>query len=234
MKKRLKINGLVMFLATLLLASFPALFLRKDIIGSWDTVAEIFGIVLILLGQLIRVSARGYKSEHSKNGNVLISGGPYSLVRNPMYLGIFLIGLGVVFMLFQWWVVAIFVVFFIIRYILLIFQEEKKLRVLFPGSYDVYCKKVPQRICPSMTALLEKDICEYLPLRLKWIKKEIGPIVTVLFLVLLVESWEDIRHSGLALYLKEAVGLFAVIVLFLCLVGYLSWYTGEQDDTGKS
>jgi protein-S-isoprenylcysteine O-methyltransferase Ste14 len=234
MKKRLKINGLVMFLATLLLASFPALFLRRDIIGSWDTVAEIFGIALILLGQLIRVSARGYKSEHSQNGNVLIKGGPYSLVRNPMYLGIFLIGLGVVLMLFQWWVVVIFVLFFIIRYILLIFQEEKKLKASFPESYAVYCKEVPHRMRPSLNALLERDICEYIPLRLKWIQKEIGAIIAVLFLVLLVESWDDIQHSGLAIYLKEAIGLCAVIVLFLCLIGYLSRCTGDQDDPAKS
>jgi protein-S-isoprenylcysteine O-methyltransferase Ste14 len=233
MKKRLKINGLVIFLATVLLASFPALFLRRDVIRSFDTVAEIFGIALILLGQLIRVSARGFKSEYSKNGNVLIKGGPYSLVRNPMYLGIFLTGLGVVLMLFEWWVAGIFIVFFVIRYILLIFQEEKKLKSLFPESYHVYCKDVPHRIRPSISALLEKDISEYLPLKPKWIKKEIGPIILVLFLVLLVESWEDIKHSGMGEYLRELGGISAVIILFACLIWYLSRCTIDENDSGK-
>ncbi|MFA5286673.1 MAG: isoprenylcysteine carboxylmethyltransferase family protein [Candidatus Omnitrophota bacterium] len=233
MKKRLKINGLVMFLATIFLASFPAVFLRKDITGSSDNIAEVLGIALILLGQLIRVSARGFKAEHSKNGNVLIKGGPYSLVRNPMYLGIFLIGLGVVLMLFKWWVVAIFIVFFIIRYILLIYQEEKKLKSLFPESYSVYCKEVPRRICPSINALLERDICEYIPLKLKWIKKEIGAIIIVLFLVLLVESWEGIKYGGIKEYLKELTGISAVIFLFICLTGYLSWCTFNQNDSNK-
>lgn len=233
MKKRLKINGLVMFLATILLASFPAVFLRKDITGSSDNIAEIVGIALILLGQLMRVSARGFKAEHSLNGNVLIKGGPYSLVRNPMYLGIFLIGLGVVLMLFKWWVVAIFIVFFIIRYILLIFQEEKKLKSLFPESYPVYCREVPRRIFPSINTLLEKDICEYIPLKLEWIKKEVGSIAAVLFLVLLVESWEDIQHGGIREYLKELVGISAVICLFVCLTGYLSWCTFNQNGSNK-
>ena len=233
MKKRLKINGLVMSLATLLLAAFPTVFLRKEITGFLDNIAEIFGIALILLGQLMRVSARGFKSEHSQNGNVLIDGGPYSLVRNPMYLGIFLIGLGVVLMLFEWWVVTIFIVFFIIRYILLIFQEEKKLRSLFPGSYPAYCNAVPHRMCPSINALLERDICEYIPLRLKWIKKEIGSIITVLFLVLLVESWEDIKHGGIREYLKELIGISVVILLFICLVGYLNRCTVNQNGPNK-
>ena len=233
MKKRLKINGLFMFLATVLLASSPAVFLRKNISGSSDNIAEIFGVAAILLGQLIRVSARGFKSEFSQNGNLLVKEGPYSLVRNPMYLGIFLIGLGVVLMLFKWWVVAIFIVFFIIRYILLIYQEENRLKSIFPESYSAYCKEVPHRMRPSLKLLLERDICEYLPLKLKWIKKEIGSIVTVLFLVLLVESWEEIKNGSLREYLKELIGISAVILLFICLVGYLNWCTVKQNDSSK-
>ncbi|PIP18726.1 MAG: hypothetical protein COT38_01640 [Candidatus Omnitrophica bacterium CG08_land_8_20_14_0_20_41_16] len=233
MKKRLKINGVVMFLTTILLVAFPTIFLRMDIIGPAEEVAEIFGIALILLGQLIRVSARGFKSGHSQNGFVLVQDGPYALVRNPMYLGIFLIGLGVVLMLFKWWVVAIFIIFFVIRYILLIYTEEKRLVSLFPESYPAYCKDVPQRIFPSITTLLEKDIHEYLPLKLKWIKREIGSISAVLFLVLLVESWGDISHGGIAVYLKGAAGMFAVIILFICLLGYLSRRTGNQNGSAK-
>jgi protein-S-isoprenylcysteine O-methyltransferase Ste14 len=233
MKKRLKINGLVMFLATLLLVAFPAVFLRKDISGSSDSIAEIFGIALILLGQLIRVSARGYKSEHSQNGNVLIKGGPYSLVRNPMYLGIFLIGLGVVLMLFQWWVMMIFIVFFVIRYLLLIYQEERKLKILFPENYAAYCQDVPHRMYPSINALLERDIFEYIPIKMKWLKKEISSIIAVLFLVILLESWADIKYEGIGEYLKELIGISVIIILFVCLVGYLNRRTLNQNGSER-
>jgi hydrogenase maturation factor HypF (carbamoyltransferase family) len=77
-----------------------------------DDTMEIFGIALILLGQIFRVSGRGYKAEQSQQGQVLIEGGPYILVRNPMYLGILLIGLGIVLMLFNWWVICFFIIFF--------------------------------------------------------------------------------------------------------------------------
>ncbi len=149
---------------------FPSFFFRHQRLGSLEEIAEIFGIALILFGQLIRTSARGYKSEQSQNGHALIQGGPYSLVRNPMYLGILLIGLGIALMLFQWWAMAVFLIVFIVRYLLLIFKEEKKLLEVFSGQYKIYQGKVP-RLIPPLTMLLQADISEYLPLKLSWLKK---------------------------------------------------------------
>jgi hypothetical protein len=76
MKLRLKINGVIMFSAFLMVAIFPELFFRQQRIGFLDGVAEVFGITLILFGQILRVSARGYKSEMSFNGHHLAEGGP--------------------------------------------------------------------------------------------------------------------------------------------------------------
>ena len=97
MKKRLKINGIIIFFIVLLIAFSPGIFFRKEIVPTyWDEIAEIFGIAVILLGQIIRVSGRGYKAEKSKNGRALIQDGPYAISRNPMYLGILLIGIGII------------------------------------------------------------------------------------------------------------------------------------------
>ncbi|MCX5704077.1 MAG: isoprenylcysteine carboxylmethyltransferase family protein, partial [Candidatus Omnitrophica bacterium] len=202
MKKRLKINGLIMFIAVVAIVFFPAIFFRRSNSYLYDGIMEITGIVLILLGQLLRVSARGYKSEHSNNSRSLIQGGPYALVRNPMYLGILLIGLGIVAILFKWWVVGIFLLVFIIRYQLLIFKEEKKLAALFPGTYQDYQRSVP-RILPSISMIAKKDVGEYLPLKLSWLKKEIGSVLTVLFITLVLESWEDVKAEGIRAYSKE-------------------------------
>ena len=221
MKRRLKINGVIVFCAILLLVFFPAIFFRYEKMNFLDEIAEICGIVFILLGQILRVSARGHKSEHSSSGNALIQEGPYSLVRNPMYLGILLIGIGVVLMLFYWWVTFIFLLVFVSRYILLIFKEEKELAKNFPKDYSDYQRRVP-RILPSMGLLLEKDISDYLPLKLSWLKKEMGSILTVLFITLLLESWEDIRDGGIRTYFREAAGLAVIILLFMLLVAYLS------------
>jgi protein-S-isoprenylcysteine O-methyltransferase Ste14 len=221
MKKRLKINGAIMVSAVLLIVFFPKIFFRKPYLDYLDDISEIFGVSFILLGQLFRVSARGYKSEHSRQGNALIQDGPYALVRNPMYLGILLIGIGIVAVLFKWWVAAIFLLVFITRYILLIFKEEKKLKDLFPGDYLDYQRRVP-RILPPISIVLKADISEYLPLKLSWIKKEIGSILAVLFITLLVESWEDIKTEGLRVYLWEIIPMIITFLLFIFLIFYLN------------
>ena len=188
MKKRLKINGIIIFAAFVLLIAFPSYFLRHKKFGTYETIAQIFGIMFILLGQLFRASARGFKSERSFNSGHLVIGGPYTLVRNPMYLGILLIGLGVVLVLFKLWVACLFLFIFFLRYILLIFKEEKKLLSAFPQEYPDYCNKVP-RIFPSVSAILKRDIREYLPLKLIWIKKEIGSILAVLLITIAIDLW---------------------------------------------
>lgn len=228
MKRRLKINGLIAFLAVLLIAIFPKVFLRNEDALHSDEAREIFGVAFILLGQMLRVSARGFKSEYSQQGRVLIQDGPYALVRNPMYLGILLIGLGIVMALFKWWVVCAFLLVFTSRYLVLILKEEKNLTNLFPETYPDYCKRVP-RILPSPKKLLTQDISLYLPLKLVWIKKEIGSILVVLFLVFAIESFEEIVSHGRAIYLIEMIAILLVAVLFIYLLRCLSRQTERSE-----
>ncbi len=228
MKKRLKINGIIIGCAAILIVIFPRFFLRSYIGSSWEEWVEIFGFALIFLGQIIRVSARGYKAEHSGQGQELICGGPYQIVRNPMYLGIFLIGLGVVLAIFKWWAVVIFILVFIIRYMTLISKEEKKLLKAFPDAYKNYCLRV-RRIFPSLVSMIKLDISDYLPIKLVWFKKEIGSILTLIFLTLLVESWENIVKEGFINYLKQSVWLLITFILFVILIVLLSRLTGKKN-----
>ncbi|MDD5129767.1 MAG: isoprenylcysteine carboxylmethyltransferase family protein [Candidatus Omnitrophica bacterium] len=230
LKKRLKINGIIMACAALVIVFSPKIFLRVYSGSMQEEILEVLGFALILLGQVIRVSARGYKAEHSQDSQALIQGGPYQMVRNPMYLGIFLIGLGVVLAIFKWWAIVIFIAVFIIRYILLIYKEENKLRRMFPQSYPEYCRKVP-RIFPSLPSLVRLDIVDYLPIKIAWFKKEIGSILTLLLLTLLVESWEDIAREGFRVYLQQSVWLFLTFVLFIIFVILLSQCTYKKNES---
>lgn len=233
MKRRLKINGLIILLACILLILFPAVFLRSTKEASWDKLAEISGIAFILLGQIFRASSRGYKSENSGSGHSLIQSGPYALVRNPMYLGILFIGLGTVLVLFNWWILVVFLCIFIWRYLFLIFKEEKKLLAMFPQDYEDYRQKVP-RLLPPPAAVLQKDIVEYLPLKLSWLKKEIGSILAVLLIVLFLEGWKDVKSEGIEVYLKEAILYLTIIILFIFLIIYLIRRTNNQQKDASS
>jgi len=235
MKLRLKINGFLIVLALILVTLFPAIFFRQAKQGVFDELIEITGFVLILLGQLFRISARGYKSENSSQSLTLVQGGPYSLVRNPMYLGIFLIGLGIVLILFEWWVMLAFLVIFINRYITLIFKEENKLLKTFSGEYQNYMQHVP-RLMPSLKELFYRDISEYLPLKFAWVRRELGSVFALLLVVLSVESWKDIYKEGWVFYGKELIIIIIIILLLTGISLYLERRTtfAKKNGTAKS
>jgi protein-S-isoprenylcysteine O-methyltransferase Ste14 len=230
MKKRLKINGFIMVCAGLAVVIFHGIFLRKYFSGLWENSLQVLGFAFIFLGQIIRVSARGYKAEHSDQSQALIQGGPYQVVRNPMYLGIILIGLGVVLTVFQWWAALIFAVVFIIRYILLIFEEENKLLTIFGQSYQDYCNKVA-RLLPSFVTLGKLKMKDYFPLRMHWFYKEIGSMIALILIILAALSWNIISSQGLIPYFKQLFWIFLMFFLFLGFAILLSkWYKGKNEN----
>jgi len=233
MKTRLKINGVIIVLGLLAIVLFPRVFLRANRINCLGEITEVAGIAFILLGQIVRTSSRGYKAEHSKEGQALIQGGPYAVVRNPMYLGIFLIGTGILLILFQLWVAVIFLCLFLLRYFTLIFKEERKLKAAFPDEYPLYQKKAP-RFFPSFHTLIYKDIAECLPLKTKWLKREAWTMFAVLFGVILFELWSDIKNEGIAAYLKEELWVAVTFALFLLAAAYLVKRTAFMEKNGTS
>ena len=116
------------------------------------TPTQIFiSLPIILIGQLWRCWTVGYiglyRSENVK-AQKLATTGAYSLMRNPLYFGNFLIGLG-------WSIIAgvipviIFVVSFYILYcVVIIPHEEKFLLSKFGLEYSNYCKNV-KRFWPT-------------------------------------------------------------------------------------
>jgi protein-S-isoprenylcysteine O-methyltransferase Ste14 len=73
----------------------------------------------------------------------LITQGPYSIVRNPIYLGMFgmLLSTGLVFS--HWWLALIAIVFFLVGNRIRIRSEEKLLRETFGKKFDDYAARVP-------------------------------------------------------------------------------------------
>ena len=71
----------------------------------------------------------------------LLTGGPYSLSRNPMLSGTFIYYAGVCLWLLTWQALLVFVVFIVIMS-LQVRSEEKRLRQDFGEEYEAYCRKV--------------------------------------------------------------------------------------------
>jgi protein-S-isoprenylcysteine O-methyltransferase Ste14 len=97
------------------------------------------GLGLTLLGLFIRTWACGHLEKEKK----LITTGPYRYTRNPLYLGNLLIGIGVVVSALSLWVLAVFLVLFLVFYPVVIHSEKQKMEHLFPTEYATYREKVP-------------------------------------------------------------------------------------------
>jgi protein-S-isoprenylcysteine O-methyltransferase Ste14 len=99
-----------------------------------------WGVVLLIVGELIRFWALGYME---RKGEKLAMSGPYAFVRNPLYVGNFFLGLGIAVVVWNWVIGIIFLVGFLGIYTGTIRGEEKHLQEMFGKTYEDYCKNVP-------------------------------------------------------------------------------------------
>lgn len=76
-------------------------------------------------------------------GHELITRGPYGVVRNPIYLGMFGLILSTCLVFSRWWSGLAAVVLFLIGNRIRIRNEERLLRESFGDQFDEYARRVP-------------------------------------------------------------------------------------------
>jgi len=89
-----------------------------------------WGLLPIVLGLALRVWAAGYLGEagrtHSISVEEVVVSGPYRYIRNPLYIGNFLLVLGSLLALNpRWWLSAATLVLFVIEYTIISRAEQK-------------------------------------------------------------------------------------------------------------
>ena len=110
----------------------------------------LLGIVLITIGEMIRLRSVSFAGGETRTMNVgassICKSGPYSIVRNPLYIGNVMIYVGFAFVAGSVYVVTISLitlVYFLIQYSLIISLEEEALEEKFGDEYITYKKLVP-------------------------------------------------------------------------------------------
>ena len=80
-------------------------------------------------------------------GHQLVTSGPYSLVRNPIYTGMWALQLGTCMAFSTWWLgykmLAITAAIYYIGTTLRVSREERLLREEFGSTFDDYARRVP-------------------------------------------------------------------------------------------
>lgn len=128
-----------LLVATLLPAWF---YLPESAAPTLTLTADALGLLAVTLAMIGRLWCALYIAGR-KNAE-LCQDGPYSLVRNPLYVFSFIGALGVVLATHRWGLLPLVTVAFLVYYHVIIRAEETRLSALFPQSYLAYCDEVPR------------------------------------------------------------------------------------------
>ena len=108
-------------------------------IAKPTALSMVVGFVVALGGLAIRAWSSGCL----KKNRELTTWGPYAFTRNPLYLGTFIMGIGVALGSGVAWFVVLFMIVYLVIYLPVMFAEADYMRELFPEAYGDYGRAVP-------------------------------------------------------------------------------------------
>ena len=134
------------FLFILAVAQFRYPFANHRLDLAWDAGC----LAIALLGQVVRFFTVGFvprgTSGRNTRGQVaeaLNTTGMYAVVRNPIYLGNFIIWFGLSLFMKSVWFTTVIILFFTIFYERIIFREEAFLRDKFGEAFRLWADETP-------------------------------------------------------------------------------------------
>jgi|TARA_B100001105_G_C22344890_1_gene422992 hypothetical protein len=98
--------------------------------------------LMVFLGLSLRLYASGFVLKNKE----LSTTGPYAFVRHPLYTGNVLILIGISFATSLPWAIACSILFFWFYYPPAIEYEDRKLKSLFPDTWDAWSSQTPALI----------------------------------------------------------------------------------------
>ena len=171
---------------------------------SRDVFCWVPGLILLICGESLRVWGVAVvgKESRTRGGGVgrLAMHGPYAYVRNPLYLGNFLLTLGATFISELLWFLPVIIVLFVVQYVPIVLWEEQVLAERFGPEYVAYCQQVPRWV-PRWRRRTsgESPMPPYQWRVAFW--SERSTFGTLVLLLLIMVAKEDLRH--LPKYLRK-------------------------------
>lgn len=209
-----------------------------NINGVYDS--EIFKIICLsvsLLGLVIRIITVGYTPKNTSGRNTqgqladeLNTSGLYSMVRHPLYVGNFLMWLGIAILTQNLWFIIAFIFVYWVYYERIIFAEEQFLRKKFGKPYLDWASKTPafvpntgNFVKPSLTFSWRKVL-----------RKEKNGIFAIFFVIFLFECIGDAIQTK-TFILTYDFWFFAMLLsgIFYLMLKLLIKKTTWLDDPGR-
>ena len=110
--------------------------------STTDLTHFIIGLILVLTGESFRIFSAGYlHGRHTVTkieADFLNTSGPYAYMRNPLYVGNFLVDFEICIVFNVWFFYPVYIAEYILLYTIIIPYEEKFLRDKFGSAFDDY------------------------------------------------------------------------------------------------
>lgn len=186
----------------LFLASIPAIYFTNYDWLEFDEDAQWLWLIIAasvsFLGQVIRAVAIGTSNKHTSGRNTkeqvaeaLNTKGIYSTVRHPLYLGNYLMWIGIVIYVLNPWYVIVVSLLFWLYYERIMFAEERFLERKFGEQYVAWSKSIPAFL-PSMKNYKKSEI----PFSMKTIlRREYSGVTATIIGFLFVEIIRDYKFN---------------------------------------
>jgi len=140
------------FPIVIILFFIPAMGEYEYVGGSREmtTTWGLFCLIVGLLGLVFRILVVGHTPQNTSGRNtreqiaeVLNTSGWYSVVRHPLYLGNYTMGLGISLFPYSWWMPVIYTFAFALYYERIMIAEEDFLRTKFGDDFEKWSAETP-------------------------------------------------------------------------------------------
>ncbi len=203
-----------------LAALFPPVWLAGD--ARSDLWLDLAGIAIAVGGQALRYAVIGlaYIKRGGLNKQIfadkLVTTGLFAHCRNPLYVGNYLMMMGLIFIHHSPWMYVLGGTFFTIAYLAITLAEEQYLRGKFGQEYVDYCQRVPRVLVRTngLRATLTGMSFDWR----KALNKEHGTTMTWTSTLLGLLAWERITNAG-----WEASRNYCTILLAAWVLAAMVW-----------
>ncbi len=108
----------------------------------WPGLALVMLAVVIALWGRSTLLAAGTNVSPSLPTTAIVTSGPFRFSRNPLYMALTLLYLGLTLAVNTWWGIVVLIPLLILMHRGVILREERYLEAKFGESYRKYCSKV--------------------------------------------------------------------------------------------
>jgi len=195
---------------------------RAEIPTLFDEIYKYVCLAVSLLGLLVRIYTVGHTPKDTSGRNtsgqlaeVLNTSGIYSTVRHPLYVGNFLMWLGIGMLSMNVWFIVAFILAYWVYYERIMYAEEAFLRTKFGDSYMQWSEKTPAFIpsCKNWSKPL-------MPFSWKKIlKKEKNGVAALFTLFFMFEFIETSIAAGQLMFKLDfwSIACMASLVIYFIL-----------------